>query len=252
MDDMDTALNATAHAVGGLLMQKEQSGDSLLPSPSTNAIMSSSNSEINATAAAAAVVAGVDLRSLNENTDSNKTEAIQVTAASASSSARRKTISTINKNRHILDSIEGSKGGRRDVSPSPGTRMLIYSGHDSTMVPLLKAIGLYKGTVHWSRVNNQIASSSVFATVNSSLRLFNFLYELFILLTLFLLIFLLSNVDVNTPPIALSYAISIIKVSSWFSLLSILPILLYSSLIRRLATLCVIPNNRGSALEISQ
>lgn len=30
-----------------------------------------------------------------------------------------------------------------------GTKMLIYSGHDSTMVPLLKAIGLYNGnTVH--------------------------------------------------------------------------------------------------------
>lgn len=26
-----------------------------------------------------------------------------------------------------------------------GTKMLIYSGHDSTMVPLLKAIGLYNG-----------------------------------------------------------------------------------------------------------
>ena len=152
MDDMDTALNATAHTVGGLVVQKEQSGYTLLPS--TDAIISSSNSESNATAA----VAAVDVRSLDENTGNNKEEASQVTAnnkeeasqvtaASTSSGARRKTTSTSNKNRHILDSIEGSKGGRRDVSPSPGTRMLIYSGHDSTMVPLLKAIGLYRGTV---------------------------------------------------------------------------------------------------------
>ena len=140
VDDMDTALNATAHPVGDLLVQKEQSGYTLLPS--TDAIMISS-SETNATAAG---VAGVDARSLDENTENNKEEASQVTAASASSGARRKTISTSNKNRHILDSIEGLKGARRDVSPGPGTRMLIYSGHDSTMVPLLKAIGLYKGT----------------------------------------------------------------------------------------------------------
>ena len=180
VDDMDTALNNTAHEVSGLLMQKEQSGHTLLPSPSTDAMTPSSNGETNASAAGVAVAAAaaVDVRSLDEDTENNKTEASQVTAASTSSSARRKAMSTLSKNRHILDSSEGSKVGRRDLSPSPGTRMLIYSGHDSTMVPLLKAIGLYKGTV-LSRYNNQIAFPSVIAMVNSFLRLYHFFNELF-------------------------------------------------------------------------
>lgn len=31
---------------------------------------------------------------------------------------------------------------------SPRARMLLYSGHDSTIVPLLCALGLYEGWIH--------------------------------------------------------------------------------------------------------
>jgi hypothetical protein len=53
---------------------------------------------------------------------------------------------TVNRMNLMTDPIapEGTKSSNsRRVQT--GTKMLIYSGHDSTMVPLLKAIGLYNG-----------------------------------------------------------------------------------------------------------
>jgi hypothetical protein len=53
---------------------------------------------------------------------------------------------TVNRMNLMIDpsSSEGTKSSSsRRVNT--GTKMLIYSGHDSTMVPLLKAIGLYNG-----------------------------------------------------------------------------------------------------------
>ena len=45
------------------------------------------------------------------------------------------------------DALKGSEGhAGSKMHCKAGTKMLIFSGHDSTMVPLLKAIGLYHGT----------------------------------------------------------------------------------------------------------
>lgn len=43
------------------------------------------------------------------------------------------------------DAQRGSDGHSGKMHCHAGTKMLIFSGHDSTMVPLLKAIGLYHG-----------------------------------------------------------------------------------------------------------
>lgn len=139
VDDMDTALNFTAHSMSNLpvQMQKEQSSHSLPPSMDATLASSNIKAEDSAVSAAAADVSQFD-ESIEDNENSSH-------ITTASSGTGRQATSTKHTSRDALGSSEGLKGGRRHVSP--GARMLIYSGHDSTMVPLLKAIGLYRGTV---------------------------------------------------------------------------------------------------------
>ena len=124
---MDTALNHTAPLMSSLPMQKDLSGYSLLHSIDASTAISSSETQ--------------DVGMPDESIEANKNESAHVFAASTGT--RRKVTSTVYTKRRNLKSAEGAKGGRRSINP--GTRMLIYSGHDSTMVPFLKAIGLYKG-----------------------------------------------------------------------------------------------------------
>lgn len=133
---MDTALNLTARSMSNLpsQMQKEQSSHSFPPSMDTTLAPSSSKAEDIGVSADVADVSQFDEDNMNWSHINT-----------ASSGTGRQTTSTKHTSRDAVGSTEGLRGGRRHVSP--GARMLIYSGHDSTMVPLLKAIGLYRGTV---------------------------------------------------------------------------------------------------------
>jgi hypothetical protein len=139
---MDTALNLTAHSMSNLplqmqmQMQKEQSSHSLPLSTDATFAPSNSKTEDIGVSAAAADVNQFD-ESIEENMNMSHTNTV-------SGGTGRQATSTKHTSRDSVGSSEGFKGGRRHVSP--GARMLIYSGHDSTMVPLLKAIGLYRGT----------------------------------------------------------------------------------------------------------
>jgi hypothetical protein len=136
---MDTALNLTAHSMSNLplQMQKEQSSHSLPLSMDATLAPSSSKAEDSGVSAASA-----DVSQFDENIEDNMNLSH---ISTHSGGTGRQATSTKHTNRDSVGSTEGLKGGRRHVSP--GARMLIYSGHDSTMVPLLKAIGLYRGTV---------------------------------------------------------------------------------------------------------
>jgi hypothetical protein len=135
---MDTALNLTAHSMNSLQlqMQKEQSSHSIPLSTDATLASSSSKAEDSGVSASSADVSQFD-ENIEDNMDLSR-------ISTASSGTGRQATSTKHTSRDSLGSSEGLKGGRRHVSP--GARMLIYSGHDSTMVPLLKAIGLYRGT----------------------------------------------------------------------------------------------------------
>ena len=135
---MDTALNLAAHSTSSLplQMQKEQSSHNIPLSMDATSASSSSKVEDLGVSAAAGDESQFD-ESIEDNMDVSHISTV-------SGGTGRQTTSTKHTSRDSAGSSEGLKGGRRHVSP--GARMLIYSGHDSTMVPLLKAIGLYRGT----------------------------------------------------------------------------------------------------------
>ena len=48
---------------------------------------------------------------------------------------------------NVTVELDGRNLESESRQPSLGTKMILYSGHDATMVPLLCAMGLYKGSL---------------------------------------------------------------------------------------------------------
>jgi hypothetical protein len=134
VDNMDTAINYTTRATQPSPSQPHShDAFSVLSSSSSRAGRFMSENRENET----------DL----DSTDDIRTKDISsINLTNVTKAAQGGVQETVNRMNLMTDPIapEGTKSSNsRRVQT--GTKMLIYSGHDSTMVPLLKAIGLYNG-----------------------------------------------------------------------------------------------------------
>jgi hypothetical protein len=134
VDNMDTAINYTTRATQPSPSQPHfHDAFSVLSSSGSRAGRFMSENRENET----------DL----DSTDDIRTKDISsINLTNVTKAAQGGVQETVNRMNLMTDPIapEGTKSSNsRRVQT--GTKMLIYSGHDSTMVPLLKAIGLYNG-----------------------------------------------------------------------------------------------------------
>lgn len=127
VDNMDTAINYTTRSTQTSLSRSSSNG--------RRAARAMSENRENETASDSTD----DIETKGKSSSNNLTN---ITKASSEGTV----METVNRMNLMVDpsGTEGVKStSTRRVNS--GTKMLIYSGHDSTMVPLLKAIGLYNG-----------------------------------------------------------------------------------------------------------
>ena len=139
VDNMDTAINYTARA-------PQTSYSRLLSNEAPHPVDAISPSSSKATR----IITDVkEIDSVDSTDDNGKLKSSTNKGMAPSSAAGEGAVTeTVNRMNLMTDAStsDGTKSSaiRRVRS---GTKMLIYSGHDSTMVPLLKAIGLYNGKI---------------------------------------------------------------------------------------------------------
>jgi hypothetical protein len=135
VDNMDTAVNYTTRAT--------QPSPSRPQSHDAFTVLSSSGSR-----------AGRFMSENRENeTDLDSTDDIRtkdissINLTNVSKAAQGGPVQETVNRMNLMTNPIASEGTKSSNSKrvQTGTKMLIYSGHDSTMVPLLKAIGLYNG-----------------------------------------------------------------------------------------------------------